>query len=233
MIQSAAGGDSPLRHARGAVIVVLSIVLAASASVSACKRRANRCEQEEKPPEQVVLTHARDPRSRPSGALTEEDLAAFSRFRDDVRSTTVLTVYEGLPATFEDCGELYGRELSSKRAIEIRTFRFYEKPLAVSSDVAATLLGAATSTSTFRGWGAPKGCGFFHPDFALVWNVGGKTYELLLCFGCQEARLSGENIDLWFDIVSAGTFGPTLEPLREHRAPTRSTAVPSGSIARP
>ena len=125
--------------------------------------------------------------------------------------------YPTRPSAFWEC-ERYGRELAAKRTVEVRKFRFYERPLAVSPDAVARLLSVSTSTSTFRAWrGGAKGCGDFHPDFALVWKAGAKTYELLLCFGCKEARLSGENIDLWFDMVSAVTFESTLEPFRQHR----------------
>lgn len=212
-------------------VVVVALAVAFGVSASACKRRPSRCEQEENPPEQPAS--ARNPHSRPTGALTAEDLAAFSRFRDDVRSAATLTVYEGLPGTLEDCGELHERELASKRTIEVRSHRFFERPVAVNAEAAATLLNAATSTSTFRAWRAFKGCGGFHPDFALVWKAGEKTYELLLCFGCQEAKLSGEGVDLWFDIVSPVTFGPTLEPLRVHRRSMPSAVAPAASGARP
>ncbi len=51
-----------------------------------------------------------------------------------------------------------------------------------------TLLSDPGSYAAYSG---EKKCGGFHPDHAVEWTAGGRTYQVLICFGCFEAKIYG------------------------------------------
>ena len=138
---------------------------------------------------------------------------------DSIRRADRVIVYEGLPhPMYEE--EALRRELEAGGTIEFAGYPFYREPLDVAAaDVEAlrTLMG---DRSLYRPYVGEKDCGGFHPDYAVEWSSGGKTYRALICFGCSEAWFEGprgevQKYDLRRDARVGGKS--LLEVLRAYR----------------
>lgn len=99
-----------------------------------------------------------------------------------------LVLYEGLPhQTMEP--ELLAKEKQNKPFFTRHEFPFYQTPLEVTPEDVEKLKALLGNEKSFEPWRGEKKCGGFHPDFLAEWRVGEKTYDVLICFGCQEVKL--------------------------------------------
>lgn len=116
-----------------------------------------------------------------------------------IRGADAMSLYEGLPHQRSE-REALASERRSKPVVELDGYPFYAEPLELRGDDGAWLteiLGAAT---TIAPWGGEKLCGGYHPDYALEWRRGEQRYRAHLCFGCDEVKLHGPGIALYYDL---------------------------------
>ncbi len=73
----------------------------------------------------------------------------------------------------------------------IQGFPFYEQPLSIAATDVEELRRLSAAADSFAPYGGPKDCGGYHPDYCLSWKDGANTYELLICFNCQEMKIYG------------------------------------------
>ena len=133
-----------------------------------------------------------------------------------------MTLHEGLPhQLFER--ELLESERRSKPVRELDGYPFYQAPLALSAEDARRLTQLLSDPATLNRFSGEKLCGGFHPDYAVEWQKGSRSYRALLCFGCEEAKLLGPGLDQRYDL--AGPAGSELQALlgsyRHSRPPSR------------
>ena len=62
-----------------------------------------------------------------------------------------------------------------------------------------------------------KGCGGFHPDYAVERAVGGQVYRCLVCFGCGEVKVFGPGGELHRDVVNPIPLKRLLVPYWKNR----------------
>jgi hypothetical protein len=67
-------------------------------------------------------------------------------------------------------------------------YQFHREPIPVDADLGQRLTATLAVGDSVVPFFGEKRCGGFHPDYALLWDVSGKTYEALLCFGCGELK---------------------------------------------
>lgn len=126
-------------------------------------------------------------------AASDEPPQDYSPPTKTLSKSATLNMYEGLPDPDTE-SDLYKQELAAKKTLRVTLgtyplpYDFYETPLTVSPEDTEKLLALFTANNTFADrW--LKRCGF-HPDYYLVWNEEGITYEVMLCFTCRQARFS-------------------------------------------
>jgi hypothetical protein len=96
--------------------------------------------------------------------------------------------YEGLPHQ-ELEKELLAQERQQKRVQDVNGFPFYEQRPELHPDDAQRLIELLKASTTYLGPAQGKFCGGFHPDYAVEWNTKEGTQRILLCFGCEEAKV--------------------------------------------
>jgi hypothetical protein len=146
-----------------------------------------------------------------------------------IRAATTLVLHEGLPHPNVEY-ELFANE-QKKPCREIHGSAFYSELLSLSADDAtrvSTLLGDAESYQPFR---EGKKCNGFHPDYAIEWTLAGKSYFILLCFGCGEAKVIGPGTELHYDLVDSArtTLREMLKKYRKNR-PRNPASVFGGTL---
>ena len=102
-------------------------------------------------------------------------------------------LFEGLPHQHFRTEEMHA-ELVGKECVMRQRHFFYKSQPELDESDAARLLELLGSPSTYEIYSGFKGCGGFHPDFALVWQDSETEIEFQLCFGCGDAKIyGGEN----------------------------------------
>jgi hypothetical protein len=96
-------------------------------------------------------------------------------------------VYEGLPHPFEG-KEFVENEIRNQPTIVIDGEKFYLPARPMPLEDKASLL-RLFGADLFKPWRAYKFCGGFHADYAVNFETGGRSWLVLLCFGCHEARI--------------------------------------------
>ena len=138
------------------------------------------------------------------------------RLQEKIKRSRGVFAYEGLPR--QGVGKLYEQEKKTKRTLELHGFDFYATPTILHSD-ASKLTQLCLRDSLFFRYRSPKMCGGFHPDWCLVFD----EVQILLCFGCAEARLysADESVfaELYDDPTKQETYkwlGRTLTTYRKN-----------------
>ncbi len=124
-----------------------------------------------------------------------------SQFAAAIAKAQTLELLEGLPHTmFEK--DLLEKERTNQKVTKVEGFYFYDEVRQVKPEDAATIINILKDSDNFGEFPLPKHCGGFHPDFALRFKHRGKTYQALICYGCDEAGLFGPGIDSTVDVVT-------------------------------
>lgn len=140
-------------------------------------------------------------------------------------------LYEGMNRQLSE-SESIDRGILYKKPMILHGFAFYETPISVVDADAATLFALCGTAQTFSRYTGPKFCGGFHPDWCVEFIAGQDVYQVLVCFGCREARLYGPTNEVFSDLKKEtfNAFLDVLEPLHKElpmrqRAP-RSESTP-------
>ena len=110
-----------------------------------------------------------------------------------------ITWYEGLPDPVEE-RTAFDAESKSKPTVEMHGFRFYREALRLDVADAEKLEALLKNPKTFEPFSGEKKCGGFHPDYAVEWSIGDKTYSCLICFGCFEVKIYGPATEARYDL---------------------------------
>lgn len=133
-----------------------------------------------------------------------------------IRMAKRLVVYEGLP--HQRHKEVVAKELKDKKTVKFHDFHFYAETVAIDKEDAKTLTALCGELKTFGRYEGAKFCGGYHPDWCLEFKNGDDVYQVLICFGCHEARLYGPNHDVFSDLDSAAVkeLEAILSPLHKN-----------------
>jgi hypothetical protein len=127
-------------------------------------------------------------------------------------------LYEGLPHQTSE-KELLSEELETKNTVQLNGFPFYAEPLPLKGGDAKKLTKLFTDSKSFEPHSDYKLCAGFHPDYCIEWQVSGKVYRCLICFGCYEVKAFGPKTELYCDIAKEAydQFKEVLQPYRNQR----------------
>jgi hypothetical protein len=149
-----------------------------------------------------------DSAKKPDAAAKSEPVS-IAPIVDTLRDAPALTLREGLPHQFFESDALKN-ELSQKRTVQLREFPFYEEALTLKPEDALALTAFLASGEALvpepplpPNVTVHKMCGGFHPDYAIQWTVRGRRYDVLVCFGCGEARCYGPDRQINCDVSKA------------------------------
>lgn len=126
-----------------------------------------------------------------------------------MQTADTISVFEGMPHQYQEA-ELLKQELAKTEELVIATFAFYPEPRELLKTDRPALNKLLDKSNGFHIYGGPKLCGGYHPDFAIRFKSGNQTCDLLLCFGCDEARIHlGHKVitcdisrDVWKELLS-------------------------------
>lgn len=115
----------------------------------------------------------------------------------------------------------FQRELATKKTMVLHGYHFYENSVVPNSADIIDLRKLCSSRHSFAPYGGPGFCGGFHPDFALVWRTGDRTFHFLICLGCDEVKIFGPHTEQRFDIRESAVYGLEqilLKYRKQHRS---------------
>jgi len=143
-------------------------------------------------------------------------------FYEALKNADTLDVLEGLPHQWWE-STLQQEEIRTNETLKIDGEFFYQKLLDVSSEKKALYTEKFLQKKLFlRPTDLPiiKPCGGFHADYGLRWSKDGKFLAAaLICFGCGEIHLVGDNVSVATDFSPEGHdyLSDALKPLRQSR----------------
>ena len=152
--------------------------------------------------------------------LQGKELDQFKATTAALAKVNSFQLYQGLPHPMWEA-ELFAKEKASAKQVELHAFPFYDKPFELTGPDSEALRKLVTAPDTYRTYAGLKRCGGFHPDYAMVWKDGDAAYEVLVCFGCKEAKLYGPKTELLVDIAEEAI--PKLQALLRKPQRTRPT----------
>lgn len=125
--------------------------------------------------------------------------ASARAFANGITGVEAVTLYEGLPhARFE--GDKLESERRSKPVVELHGYLFYKELLDLRPEDAKRLTEILGDAGALKSFGGEKKCGGFHPDYAAEWKRESSSYQALICFGCDEVKLFGPDIESRHDL---------------------------------
>jgi hypothetical protein len=83
-------------------------------------------------------------------------------------------------------------------------FHFYSKPLPLSKADVETLADIFKGSGPFTRYRGAKKCDGFHPDYCVEWKFDESPIQVLICFGCGEAKVRAEGSALHYDTRDDG-----------------------------
>jgi hypothetical protein len=93
-------------------------------------------------------------------------------------------------------------------------YRFYQEPLPLGQDVAATLTELCCDSRQFYLKGDLSIPCAFHEDYALEWKQGDDATQMLFCFSCGLVYSRRAAIQEYFIMTSRKTFQNLFPPTR-------------------
>jgi hypothetical protein len=150
------------------------------------------------------------------GTKVGTDFEANKSLFAAIRAADQLLLYEGLPHQSEEQAS-FEAEYRNKPTVRLQGFRFYRTPLAVSASDEVTLKAVLGDEGSYREWKGPRLCGAFHPDYLAEWQVGGRSYQFLICFGCGEVKVYGPGSSLRCYLAESGKLYGVLDKYRKNR----------------
>ncbi|MFN7140848.1 MAG: hypothetical protein ACK4UN_16050 [Limisphaerales bacterium] len=110
----------------------------------------------------------------------------------------VQAIYRGLPHQFFAKEELL-KDLFLTRNFAVSGYRFYSRPLALSTSEMESLSQLLRSADLYSPYQGPKMCGGLHPDLLVKWKSSNETFSALVCRGCREVVLTHKGMLLQCD----------------------------------
>ena len=135
-----------------------------------------------------------------------------------------LVLYEGLPHQMYERQALEA-ERKAKSTVTLHGFPFYRETLELKAADAERLKALLSDPGSYAAYSGEKKCGGFHPDHAVEWTAGGRTYQILICFGCFEAKIYSPKGEALHDfrLEASKQLKVLLAPYRKNRPPFQET----------
>ena len=135
-----------------------------------------------------------------------------------IRSADRVIIHEGLPHDRWEKKQ-FESELATKSTTTRRAFPFYRETLPPSEADQKALRELICADGAFEVYHGAKACGGFHPDYCLEFKTSGDSIEMLICFGCSEARIFGPRQETYCDIEQSAKekLKKLLEPYHKNR----------------
>lgn len=95
-------------------------------------------------------------------------------------------------------------EAAPEGAVRLHGELFQDRFFDLTDEQRRALAHTLADESTFQAHATGKKCGGFHADYAVQWKSGGHPYQVLLCFGCHEARSLGDGDERLNDLTDQG-----------------------------
>lgn len=108
-----------------------------------------------------------------------------------IEESETTTVFEGLPHQNQE-SELLKSARDKIEETMIGEFPFYPHPQGLRKEDEPALREILRLPGCFRPYIYLRPCGGFHPDYAIRFTKGDEHCDLLLCFGCDDARILHE-----------------------------------------
>ena len=153
-----------------------------------------------------------------NGDRLDDHKKLIKPFVTGIAKSKAVLVYEGLPHK-ELESDLWAKELKEKKVIKFHDFHFYEGVLTLTEENATQFSSLFSQEKTFERYDGKKVWGPFEPDWSVAFADGDDVYEVLVCFGCEEARLFGPKNEVFSDLDGAALkkLVAVLAPLRKNR----------------
>ena len=137
----------------------------------------------------------------PLSAFGEKlDMSVVPPFIEAIAKNGTPFIYEGLPHQYVD-SERFKSEKRDNPTRKLHGYFFYKEPVAFSREDDTMLQSLIVTAPPFERLRGMKQCFSYHPDFALQWlDAAGHSYDVLICFGCGEAKLYGPGKQLYCDV---------------------------------
>ena len=143
--------------------------------------------------------------SCPGGEPDHPNPSVTNKLRDTIKNTDSVFVYEGLPhQMFES--ELLKTEKKRKDITTIAGYPFYTPKVQVQGKAEEIVKSIITDPNKFIRFQGEKLCGGFHPDYAVEWSDGDKTYSILFCYGCGEVLIVDRKNTYRYDFKFSDDF---------------------------
>jgi hypothetical protein len=145
---------------------------------------------------------AAQPASKPA-----TDAMRLQVFTATLARASDLQIYEGLPHQNFDRDRFLSERATQAHRVMF-DYAFYEPPSQVRVDDVRELITILTTSGSYKLWNLEPGvfrqtsCGGFHPDFQIRWKEDANTYDLQLCFGCDEAHFHVQGATLECDLTA-------------------------------
>jgi hypothetical protein len=139
-------------------------------------------------------------------------------FETVVEAADEINVYEGLPHQGYE-SRLFEHERQTKAVHQFENYWFYRQPVGLKPEDGKTLVEAVMNPQTLKPFTGEKKCGGFHPDYAIEFRKGLSRYQVLICFGCHEAKVIGPQGKSRHNLGSGGyeAFAEILKPYQTNR----------------
>ena len=142
----------------------------------------------------------------------------LSQAVDLLDSDAQLEIYRGVPralvADFEK--SMRTRNANNKELMSRYASVFYAQGETASRKDSEKLLALVKTPRSFKEFSGFKLCGWFHPNYALVWTKGKMVVEIHVCLTCHEIKIFHSRLEIYCEIDNDAYqqllgFGKALE----------------------
>ena len=126
----------------------------------------------------------------------------LSRVVDLLDSGAQLEIYRGVPrALVNDFEESLGNRRSDNKELMSRYASvFYARGEPASIKDSKKLLALVKTPQSFKEFSGFKFCGWFHPNYALVWIKGKRVVEIHVCLTCHEIKIFHSRLEIYCEM---------------------------------
>jgi len=145
--------------------------------------------------------------------MRDTELSSQQRASADIlRTAHHVHIYRGLAHPHADPGR-YQKQVAQGGWVEFHSFKFHNQPVDLPAGTSAKVLELYRDPSSHEALATKTTCAGFHPDYALVWNHGGRQRVLQICYGCHEWKYFGPGGVVHTDISEPAYFRNLLRLL--------------------
>lgn len=119
----------------------------------------------------------------------------YATIAQDIEDIGDYQLYRGVPRHNR------AEEEANERPTKLHQgYRFYDEPVEIPADQAGRFAAWALDPQNWQLHSDGKFCGGFHPDWCLLYQSGGTSVRVMICFGCHEVWISSADQSVKFDL---------------------------------